>query len=457
MSAYEIDLIASQLLGRDFADEIFTLSAKDFTDPLVAELFDAIRAARKAGKTSLDVFAAREWLDVHRPLTDIDAQRERQTRVLELMALNSVPYTPATLVAKVLDDSQRRKLRDSLVDVLNRLNDTVAMPTYDDVVAAAMAAVDGDKDERFSEGVMTGEDIASLAVQFVSDRFDGKEYGTPTGFTDLDAQLGGGLHEGELIVIAGRPAMGKTTLAFQIGAHMVATGGRVLFVSREMTPHQVAIREMSRASNIAMGDLMQGKVADEEWDGLTIAANVVASRNALYDFRSRTVSQIRAEARRAQRQGGLSCIVVDYLSLLWPEGKSERRDLEVGAITNGLKDIAVSLKVPVVILSQLNRNVEARPDKRPMMSDLRESGSIEQDADVVIGLYRDEYYNADSSFKGMAEAIVLKQRMGMTGPVPLAFDGAHNRFRNCDRVSYAFAKEESSKKPAKPKREDNGL
>lgn len=258
----------------------------------------------------------------------------------------------------------------------------------------------------------------------------GTLHGLSTGFTDLDAILCG-LKGGDLIVVAARPSMGKTALALNIAeACAIEQRQPAMLFSMEMSNLQIAYRLTSSIGRVDSTRLQSAEMDEHEWQLVVAAlAKMADAPLVIDDSPALTPTAIRARARRAKREHGLSLIVIDYLQLMQTGGK-ENRTTEISDIARSLKALAKELDVPVIALSQLNRSVEQRPDKRPIMSDLRESGAIEQDADVILFIYRDEYYNADSTDAGMAEIIVAKQRMGPAGTATLAFNGAYSRFEN---------------------------
>jgi replicative DNA helicase len=256
--------------------------------------------------------------------------------------------------------------------------------------------------------------------------------GLSSGFTDFD-MMTSGLQPSDLIVIAGRPSMGKTTFAMNI-AESVAIEAKqpVAVFSMEMPGEALAMRMMSSLGRIDQHRVRTGKLEDNEWPRLTSSVNMLAQAPMFIDDTpALTPTEVRARARRLKRElGALGLIVIDYLQLMQAPGIGENRATEISAISRSLKALAKELTVPVVALSQLNRNLEQRPSKRPVMSDLRESGSIEQDADLVVFIYRDEVYNEDSKDKGLAEIIIGKQRNGPIGTVRLTFLGKYTKFES---------------------------
>ena len=264
--------------------------------------------------------------------------------------------------------------------------------------------------------------------------------GTATGFTDLD-RMTSGLQAGELIIVAGRPSMGKTAFSINI-AENVALDSKlpVAIFSMEMGATQLAMRMLGSVGKLDQHDLRTGRLQDDDWGRLTHAIGKLDDAPIFIDESAAlSALEVRARARRLHRQnGGLGLIVVDYLQLMSSNaGKaSENRATEISEISRSLKALAKELHVPVVALSQLNRSLEQRPNKRPVMSDLRESGAIEQDADLILFIYRDEVYNSDSPDKGKAEIIIGKQRNGPIGKIELAFRGEYTRFDNLASSGY---------------------
>jgi replicative DNA helicase len=259
--------------------------------------------------------------------------------------------------------------------------------------------------------------------------------GVPTGFTDLDSKTSG-LQPGDLVIVAGRPSMGKTAFALNVGEHVaIEQGMPVAVFSMEMGASQLALRMLSSTGRLDQQRLRTGRLLDDDWPRLTSAIQKMHEAPLYIDETpALTAIDLRARARRLSRTcGKLGLIIVDYLQLMSASGQGENRATEISEISRGLKALAKELSVPVVALSQLNRTVEQRTDKRPVMSDLRESGAIEQDADVILFIYRDEVYNPDTNDKNVAEIIIGKQRNGPIGRVNLRFDGQYTKFENLAR------------------------
>jgi replicative DNA helicase len=262
--------------------------------------------------------------------------------------------------------------------------------------------------------------------------------GASTGFDDLDA-LTSGLQPSDLIIIAGRPSMGKTTVSMNIAENFAIKGGKpVAIFSMEMPGDAIVMRMMSSLGGIEQQRVRSGDLDDNDWPRLTTALTMLNSTKFFIDDSAAlTPSEVRARARRLAREHGqLGLIVVDYLQLMQSPSSGESRVQQISDISRGLKALAKELQVPVVALSQLNRNLEQRPNKRPVMSDLRDSGAIEQDADLILFIYRDEVYNEQSPDRGTAELIIGKQRNGPLGTVRLMFQGQYSRFQNCANPSH---------------------
>ena len=294
----------------------------------------------------------------------------------------------------------------------------------------------GEEGSRMKQGFQGMDSLVVELLDRVTEMADNPNdiTGVPTGFIDLD-RMTSGFQAGDMVVLAARPSMGKTALAINIAENVALKEGLPVAVfSMEMGASQLAVRIVGSIGRIDQTHLRTGKLTDEEWPRLTEAIEQLRTVSLHIDETpGLTVSELRANARRLARQcGKLGLIVVDYLQLMSGSSSngSDNRATELGEISRGLKMLAKELQCPVIALSQLNRSLEQRPNKRPVMSDLRESGAIEQDADVIIFLYRDEVYNPDSPDKGTAEIIIGKQRNGPIGSVRLTWIGQYTKFGN---------------------------
>lgn len=287
---------------------------------------------------------------------------------------------------------------------------------------------------RNRQGFASIKSLLSAAVERIDTLFhqDSSYTGIATGFPDVD-RLTSGLQQSDLIILAARPSMGKTALAMNLAEHAaIKQELPVAVFSMEMSGEQLAMRLMSSLGRIDQHKVRNGRLEDEDWPRLMSAIGILNEAPLFIDDTpGLNPMELRARARRLMReQGNLGLVIVDYLQLMQVPASRDNRALEISEISRALKGLAKELNVPVVALSQLNRGLEQRPNKRPVMSDLRESGAIEQDADVIMFIYRDEVYNEDSPDKGTAEVIISKQRNGPTGTIRLAFLGQYTRFEN---------------------------
>ena len=302
----------------------------------------------------------------------------------------------------------------------------------------------GEEGSRTRQGFQSMDQLVVQLIDRVTELHEnGAEEvtGIRTGFHDLD-RMTAGLQAGDLIVLASRPSMGKTAFALNIAENVAVNEGLPVAVfSMEMGASQLALRMVGSLGRINQSNLRTGKLGDDEWGRLSEAVDKLKSANLFIDETAALNSaELRARARRQARQcGKLGLVVVDYLQLMSGSSSGdENRATEIGEISRGLKALAKELQCPVIALSQLNRSVESRPDKRPMMSDLRESGAIEQDADIIMFIYRDDYYNKDSKEPGVAEIGIAKQRNGPTGVVKLTFLKPLTRFESLAMGSEAY-------------------
>lgn len=329
--------------------------------------------------------------------------------------------------------SDKRKQRD-LLHISSQIADLAqdgSMPVserIDEAQALVFKLAEGVAEE--NEPELVGSLLSSV-IEDIQQRFDndGQLVGLSTGIDALDEKTCG-LSGGDLVVVAGRPSMGKTSFAMGIAEHNAVNCGKTALVfSMEMPKKALTERALSSIGRIPFNAIRSGKMADDDFSRLSMAmGKLFESKLIIDDSPALRESQMRARSRRVAKKHGLDLIVVDYIQLATGEG--DNREQEVSGISRGLKALAKEFNVPVIALSQLSRKVEERPNKRPMMSDLRDSGAIEQDADLILMMYRDEYYNPDSPDKGIAEVIIGKQRQGETGSVMTVFLGEYLRFEN---------------------------
>lgn len=297
-------------------------------------------------------------------------------------------------------------------------------------VASAAAAVSRLVDGAVTKGPRLIADVIRDYLPEMGERWDGRKDGLMTGFRDLDAKLRG-LRAGNLVLIAARPAMGKTSLAMQIAAN-VSEGGVVVAFSQEMADTELVDRLMASLGKVALQKVIDGQMDADDHDRFSHAMRKARELNLYIDDQpAQRISDIRAKTQSVRRKHPIALVVVDYLQLMTGDGAN--RNSEIEQISRGLKALAKELGCPVIALSQLSRECEKRPNKRPMLADLRDSGAIEQDADIVMMIYRDEVYNPDSPDKGTAEVLIRKNRQGQTGDVRLTWLGEYTSFADCDR------------------------
>ena len=286
---------------------------------------------------------------------------------------------------------------------------------------------------RGKKGYVPMRKAVQEAFQILHQRYEskGSVTGLATGFVDLD-EMTAGLQPSDLIIVAARPSMGKTALAVNMAEHAALKSRKAVAIfSMEMSASQLAFRLISSLGRINQQHLRTGDIHEEEWPRVTSAITLLAEAKIFIDDTpALSPAELRARARRLKREHDLGLIVIDYLQLMAVPGNKENRATEISEISRSLKAMAKEMNIPVIALSQLNRSLEQRTDKRPVMADLRESGAIEQDADVILFIYRDEYYNQESPDKGKAEIIIGKQRNGPTGSVMLTFLGQYTRFES---------------------------
>ncbi|HPV45239.1 MAG TPA: replicative DNA helicase [Methylotenera sp.] len=437
----EQSVIGGLLLENEALDKIADiLSAQDFYQHDHKTIFQHIS----------------KLIEHNRP-ADIVTVAESLESTAELSTIGGIAYlgalaqnTPtAANIRRYAEIVRERAVMRKLVVVGSDIADSAYNPNgrdaqqlLDEAEAKIFQIAEGG--QRSSQGF---QDIKELLPQ-VAERIDmlfsrdnqSDVTGIPTGFSDLDSMTSG-FQGGDLIIVAGRPSMGKTAFSLNIAENVALdTGLPVAVFSMEMASTQLAMRMIGSVGRLDQHRMRTGRLEDEDWEKLTTALGRLNEAPIFIDEGAGLSSfDVRARARRLHRQTGkLGLIVVDYLQLMAaPAGKQgENRATEISEISRSLKALAKELDVPVVALSQLNRSVEQRPDKRPVMSDLRESGAIEQDADLILFIYRDEVYNPDSADKGTAEIIIGKQRNGPIGRVRLTFIGENTRFENFANAGY---------------------
>lgn len=404
------------------------LQARHFFLAGLAEIYGAMVALNAANRP-IDPVTVAEALDKRGQLIEIGGL-ERLTKLSWAVASSSNIKRHAEII---IEKAMMRGGIQAASTLIERLQsgdwDETPAEVLHEIASAMEELAEGD--EGASDALTAGQ-VAQAAIRDIDARLAG-EKGVKTGLLDLDRKVA--IRNGDLVIIAGRPGMGKTVLAMNI-AESIAQEGAVAIFSMEMGREQLGMRQIASLGGVSLTVQMEpAELTDEDYDRMSVAVAAIDSLRMEIDFRpAMTIAQMRARCRKLRRKHqGLALIVVDYLQLMTHPG-TENRVNEITKISGGLKALAKEMGCPVLALSQLSRKVEERADKHPQMADLRESGSIEQDADVVLFAYRDDYYNPDSPHKGIAEIGVAKQRMGVTGAwIPVAFEGEFSRFRNLAR------------------------
>jgi replicative DNA helicase len=428
--AAEQSVLGAMLLSKDaIADVVEAVRGSDFYRPVHETIFDAI----------LDLYGRGEPAD---PLT-VAAELTRRG---ELGRIGGAVYLH-TLTAGVPIATNAGYYAEIVREkaILRRLVDAgtkIAQLGYagegqvDDVVDRAQAEVYSVTDKRTSDDYAPLRDILGPTldeIEAIGAR-DGRMVGVPTGFFDLD-ELTNGLHAGQMVIVAARPAMGKSTMALDIcrSASIHNNLTSVIF-SLEMSKSEITMRLLSAEAKIPLNNIRKGPMTDDDWNKLGPKMGQVSGAPMFIDDSpNMTMMEIRAKARRLKQRHDLRLVVVDYLQLMTSGKRVESRQLEVSEFSRQMKLLAKELEVPVIAVSQLNRGAEQRTDKRPMLSDLRESGSLEQDADMVILLHRDDLYERESTRPGEADVIVAKHRAGPTANLVVAFQGHYSRFVDMQR------------------------
>jgi len=423
--AAEQSVLGAMLLSKDaIADVVETLRGPDFYRPAHQTLYETV----------LDLYARGEPADAVTVAAEL-------TKAGEIARIGGAPYLH-TLVAMVPTAANAgyyaRIVREQailrrLVEAGTRITQMGYSGTgdVDDVVDRAQAEVYDVTERRMSEDYLPLRDIMGGTlneIEAIANR-GGEMVGVPTGFTDLDGYTNG-LHPGQLIIVAARPALGKSTLGLDLArSASVKHGLTSVIFSLEMSRNEIVMRLLSAEAQVPLHHMRAGTMGDADWARLANKMGSVSEAPLFIDDSpNMTLMEIRAKCRRLKQRHDLRLVVVDYLQLMTSGKRVESRQQEVSEFSRSLKLLAKELEVPVIAISQLNRGPEQRQDKRPMLADLRESGSLEQDADMVILLHREDAYERDSPRLGEADFIIAKHRNGPTGVVTVAFQGHYSRF-----------------------------
>lgn len=433
----ELSVLGGLMLDNEAWTEVSErLTADDFYRRDHRTIFSAIEALA-SNNQPFDVVTVAERLEFQGDLSDVGG--------LSMLA-QIVEDTPSAANIVAYADIVRER---AVVRALIRVGSGIAERGYQPEGATPDELLDraerdvfeiSDRQSRGRSSVRGIKDLLAGAVERIDLLFksDSAITGVSTGFADFD-EMTSGLQRSDLVIVAGRPSMGKTAFAVNIAEHAAIRDQLpVVIFSMEMPGEQLAMRMMSSLGRIDQHRVRTGRLQDDDWPRLTSAVGMLSEvKLFIDDAPGLSPSELRARCRRIKREHGLGLVVVDYLQLMRLPGNSENRATEISEISRSLKTLAKELDVPVLALSQLNRSLEQRPNKRPVMSDLRESGAIEQDADLIVFIYRDEVYNDDSPDKGVAEIIIGKQRNGPIGTVRLTFLGQYTRFESFATDSYA--------------------
>lgn len=421
-------VIGSMLMDRDaIADVNDILNKDDFYNAQFGILFEAMVELYNEGK-AVDIVTLTERLKAK----DVPEEISSLSFIGEI--ISAVPTSAnAKQYARIVQDK-------SVLRKLIKITDDISKDCYlasndvENILENAEQAVFKLVQNRNGSEEFTP--MKKIVVDVIGEiesaaRNKGRINGLPTGFLDLDTMLTG-LHGGELVLVAARPAMGKTAFVLNIAHHVaVRQNIPVVVFSLEMSKEQLVNRVLAMDSMVDAQSLKTGNLNDDDWDKIIESTEIVAKAPIFIDDNSSiTVAELRSKCRKLKQTQDIGLIIIDYLQLMNASRPVESRQQFISEVSRALKGLARELNVPVIALSQLNRAVDARPDHKPVLADLRESGAIEQDADVVMFIYRDEYYNKETEKPGIAEIIVAKQRNGSTGSVDLVWLGKYTKFSN---------------------------
>ncbi len=426
----EASILGGVLIDKDVWENVAELVfEEDFYKKEHRVIFHAIAALDSNGDP-IDVITVAEWLENHQQLDDAGG-----LPYLARLAENTPGVSNVVAYCNIV---HKRSTLRQLIRATTKISESIFNPKgldSDEILDLAEQTVFeiAEQETRGRRNYHPIKDLLVRALDRVDELFhsDNPITGIATGFDDFDDKTAG-LQPADLIIIAGRPSMGKTALAINIAEHAAIKDKKSVAVfSMEMPGASLAMRMMSSLGRIDQHKVRTGKLHDDDWPRLTSAVEILKDAKLFIDDTpALTPAELRARCRRIKREHGLDMIIVDYLQLMQVPGTVENRATEISEISRSLKAMAKELNVPVIALSQLNRSLEQRPNKRPVMSDLRESGAIEQDADLIVFIYRDEVYDEDSMDKGKAEIIIAKQRNGPIGTIKLAFLGKYTRFED---------------------------
>lgn len=423
----EQSVLGSILLDKDLIIVVIDIVSKeDFYSDQNAEIYDSM----------LTLFKNSEPIDL---ITIVNELRKRN--LLEkvggipyITSLSSAPDFTSHITkyaAIVKEKSILRKLIRTSTDLMQKsYEQSMQIQDILDFAEKSIFDIAQEKDQR---GLVKIENVLADSFEILQDLYMRKDKmtGITTGFIDLDRKING-LQKTDLILIAARPAMGKTAFSLNIAQNAAMKGNAsVAIFNLEMSKEQLIQRMISSTSHVELNKLKNGNIEDDEWPKITTGMGILQNTKIyIDDSPGITAVELRSKCRRLKVEKGLDLVLIDYLQLMEGDGRTESRQQEISKISRSLKILAKELECPVIALSQLSRAVEQRSDHRPMLSDLRESGAIEQDADLVMFLYRDDYYNPDSDQKNITEVIIAKHRHGEIGTIPLTWFGQYQLFKD---------------------------
>ena len=421
----EQSVIGSMIMSRDAiveASEIIT--GADFYQQQYGIVFEAMIELHDEGK-AVDLITLQERLKEK----DLPPEISSMEFVRDLLSAVPTSANVKYYAEIVAEKSMLRKLIKTTEEITNACY--LGKEKTQDILEVTEKKIFDLVQNRGSEEFVPIRQVVLNAIEKIekASRSQGSVTGIPTGFIDLDYKMSG-FQPSDLILVAARPSMGKTAFVLNIAQYMAFHNDVTAAIfSLEMSKEQLVNRLLALESKVDSQNIRTGNLEDEEWAKLIEGANIIGKSNLIIDDKPGiSISELRSKCRKYKMEHNLGVIFIDYLQLMTGSGRSESRQQEISDISRSLKALARELDVPVVTLSQLSRAVEQRPDHRPMLSDLRESGAIEQDADVVMFLYRDDYYNKDTDIKGIAEIIIAKQRNGPIGTVKMAWIPEQTRF-----------------------------
>lgn len=421
----EQSVLGALMIQPDAFDQIHWLSKSMFFEISHQTIYGALSEMIQNNK-AVDIVTIAEYLETHNQLNQVGG-----LAYLGALLQSSAGAANIKRYAEIVQEKHIGRLLYSAVEDIKI--DMLAAGDIYKKLNRAQASLMAISEKSEGNAPQFISDILPDRMNRIDDAFNGKIKMISTGLKDLDEQLGGGIENGSLIIVAASSSMGKTSLAVQLAENIQSPEGVALIFSIEMVNGLIVDRIISAKARISSTRLRTGQLEENDWDRLVNVIEPIKQLNMMVDDRTSSLNAMRATARSIKRKHGLNCIVIDYIGLMLTDldaNKRDTREQEISAITRGLKGLAKELDVPVIALSQLNRKVADRTNKRPVMSDLRDSGAIEQDADVIIMIYRDDYYNSDSEYAGTAEIIISKNRNGGTGSIMTTFDKEHTVFRD---------------------------